>query len=82
MNIGLRVHIEGNTCGLGTMYECRNVLNLAPLYYDTYLDDMATQLHQILLWSIFISTVVHITGTGSYYGPLGKIFTYAFTLII
>ena len=69
-------------CGLGTMYECINELNLAPLYYDSYLDDMATQKHQILLWSIFRSTVVHITGTGPYYGPLGKIFTFAFTLII
>ena len=28
----LHVHIESNICGLGTIYECSNVLNLAPLY--------------------------------------------------
>ena len=64
------------------MYECRNVLNLAPLYYDPYLDDMATQLHQYCYGPYIDPLLSIITGTGPYYGPLGKIFTFAFTLII
>ena len=52
------------------------------LHYIDIRDDMATVLHQLFLWSIFLSTGVHITVTGPYYGPLGKIFTFAITLII
>ena len=60
INIGLRVHIESNICGLGTMYEFRNVLNLAPLYYDPYLDDMATQLNQIYDYGPYLDPLLSI----------------------
>ena len=52
------------------------------LHYIDIRDDMETVLHPVFLWSIFRSTGVHITVTGPYYGPLGNIFTFAFTLII
>ena len=43
---------------------------------------MATCLHPLLLWSIFRSTVVHMTVTSPYYGPLGNIFAFAFIVIL
>ena len=71
---------ENNILCLNTksMCECTPFF---PLYDDPYLDirvDLATFLHPLLLWSIFGSTVVHITVTG----PLDTIFTFDFTLII
>ena len=61
-------HIENNILWFDynlIVWECTR---FSPLYYDPYLDirvDMATFLHPPLLWSIFRSTVVHITVTGS-----------------
>ena len=78
IKVCLRVHIENNI--LWFDYNLR-----VWKHYDPYLVirvDMATFWHPLLLWYIFRSAVVHITVTGPYYGPLGNIFTFAFTLTI